>query len=318
MSALLDKIAGRRVIASVSGGKDSAAMCLHLMEMGIPHDRVFLDTGWEHPVTYEYLRGPMTEKLGPIVEVKAPVPDVPLDGLSPRVRAAVEGGSAMVARVLKKGMFPSKRRRFCTQELKVFPMRDYLRSLIDDGDDVINAVGIRAAESEARSKLAEWEDQPGFDCDQWRPLLRWSKQDVIDIHARHGLAPNPLYLRGASRVGCWPCIYARKSEIKFISEHDQERIELIRELEVDVWAAAARRAEIKGNPRPTPPTWFQAPIGGTGECWSIDRMVQWSRTLRGGNVEDRRMDMLEAMRVNDGCLEWNLCETAPDEGEVST
>jgi hypothetical protein len=53
---LLDKLAGRRVIASVSGGKDSAAMSLWLMEQDIDHDRVFLDTKWEHPATYEYLR----------------------------------------------------------------------------------------------------------------------------------------------------------------------------------------------------------------------------------------------------------------------
>ena len=47
--------AGRRVIASISGGKDSAAMSLWLTE----HDRVFADTGWEYEATYEYLRGPL-------------------------------------------------------------------------------------------------------------------------------------------------------------------------------------------------------------------------------------------------------------------
>src|SRR5258708_6462847 len=50
----------RRVAASISGGKDSAAMGLWLMEQGIDYDRVFADTGWEHPKTYEYLRGPLT------------------------------------------------------------------------------------------------------------------------------------------------------------------------------------------------------------------------------------------------------------------
>lgn len=107
MNALIEKLAGRRVIASVSGGKDSAAMSLWLTEQGIEHDRVFADTGWEHPATYEYLRGPLTTKLGPIVEV-----------------VGRDGG--MAATVRRKKMFPSRLRRFCTEELKA-RLAQYLR-----------------------------------------------------------------------------------------------------------------------------------------------------------------------------------------------
>lgn len=60
------KLAGRRVVASVSGGKDSAALSLWLTEQGIEHDRVFCDTGWEHDATYEYLRGPLHGLLSPV------------------------------------------------------------------------------------------------------------------------------------------------------------------------------------------------------------------------------------------------------------
>jgi len=52
-----------------------------------------------------------------------------------------------------KGMFPGRRIRFCTQFLKVFPMARYLRERMDAGQDVINAVGIRAAESAARAQM---------------------------------------------------------------------------------------------------------------------------------------------------------------------
>jgi 3'-phosphoadenosine 5'-phosphosulfate sulfotransferase (PAPS reductase)/FAD synthetase len=89
-------LAGRRVVASVSGGKDSAAMSLHLTELGIEHDRVFADTGWEHPRTYDYLRGELTRVLGPIVEVRGP------RGMADLIRW--------------KGMFPSRKHRFCTSE----------------------------------------------------------------------------------------------------------------------------------------------------------------------------------------------------------
>lgn len=309
---MMDQLKGRRVIASVSGGKDSAAMCLWLQEQGIEHERVFLDTGWEHELTYEYLRGPLTQKLGPIVEIKAPAAvDVPLDLLRPRVRAALEGGSAMVARILHKGMFPSRRRRFCTQELKAFVIRDYIAKIQDGGVEVVNTVGIRAAESEARSQMPEWEWSEGLDCEVWRPLIAWSEQQVIDIHQRHGLAPNPLYLRGASRVGCWPCIFARKAEIKNIANTDPERIALIRDLEADVADLAAARYAARGETFESlgygHPSWFQAPIGDSGETWPIDRVVAWSRTKRGGRHEDRQVELFAGM--NDGCMRWGLCDT---------
>lgn len=285
-----DKIAGRCVVASISGGKDSAAMSLWLREQEIEHERVFLDTGWEHAVTYEYLRGDLERALGPITWLKPPL--------------------QMEALILKKGMFPSRMRRFCTEELKVFPMQRFLRGLMD----VINAVGIRAAESEARSRLPEWEWQEGFDCEVWRPILRWSEQDVIDIHQRHGLRPNPLYLMGARRVGCWPCIMASKSEIRLIAERDPDRIVRLRVLEQQVGDAAEARAARKGEALKSRPAWFQAPIGGDGLCWPIDRVVKWSRTVRGGREEDRQEDLFGGM--NDGCMRWGLCEPVRD-GEVS-
>jgi 3'-phosphoadenosine 5'-phosphosulfate sulfotransferase (PAPS reductase)/FAD synthetase len=291
-----ERLAGRRVIASISGGKDSAAMSLYLRELEIEHDRVFLDTGWEHEATYEYLRGELTRVIGPIVELR--------------------GDLLMPDLVRKKGMFMSRTRRFCTEELKVKPMQRYISARVEAGEDVVNAVGIRHEESAARSTALEWEWSPGFDCEVWRPLIHWSEQDVIDIHRRHGLRPNPLYLLGASRVGCWPCIFARKAEIRFVADNDPGRIDLIRALEVEVGQAAAARAERKGETLESPPHFFQAPIGRrkdadgktihVGTCWPIDKVVQWSRTAHGG----RQFELFAPPASEVGCLRWGLCETS--------
>ena len=62
----IDRIAGRHVVASVSGGKDSTAMCLHLRELEIPFEPVFMDTGWENAETYRYLREELPGYIGPI------------------------------------------------------------------------------------------------------------------------------------------------------------------------------------------------------------------------------------------------------------
>lgn len=316
MTDLREKLAGRRVVASISGGKDSAAMSLFLTEQGIEHDRVFLDTGWEHEKTYEYLRGELTRVIGPITELRAPL--------------------AMEELILNKGMFPSRQRRFCTQELKVYPVRAYLRERLAAGEQVINAVGIRAAESKSRSGLFEWEWEDEYGCEVWRPIITWTEQQVIDAHRRHGLRPNPLYLMGASRVGCWPCIYARKGEIRLIADNDPARIERLRELEAKVAVLAEARYERDRrewleNPDPEPelgtekhkrweakrtrlaspfvaPTWFQAKIGkGT---WSIDRVVEWCRTTRGGT----RYEPFAQDAADSGCMRWGLCQTE-DPGE---
>lgn len=295
VEALKARINGRRVIASVSGGKDSAAMSLFLTELGIEHDRVFCDTGWEHPATYEYLRGPLTEKLGPIVELQ-PV-------------------RKMEELILHKGIFPGSVRRFCTQELKVAPLQEYMNKRVDAGEDVLNAVGVRAQESANRAKMPEWEWTSGFDCEVWRPMIRWTEDQVIDIHHRHGLRPNPLYLKGFSRVGCFPCIFARKDEIRLIAETTPERIEQIRNLENLVALKVSAATEKSGRaPRKYMPTWFEPRLGGVDRNWTIDKVVSWSKTSRGG----RQLEMFAAGPRDAGCMRWGLCETMNPAGDASS
>ena len=285
------RITNHVVVASVSGGKDSAAMSLWLHDHGIEHRRVFIDTGWEHPVTYEYIAGDLTDAIGPIETIR--------------------GAKLMPELVRSRGAFPSRLMRFCTQELKAKPIRDYLTGI---EQPKINAVGIRAGESKARSKMAEWEYQSYYGCDVWRPLIAWSEEDVIAIHTRHGLRPNPLYLKGASRVGCWPCIFARKAEVRLIAEVDPERIDLVRMLEHQVGEAAEARANAKGTTLEKKghqsPTWFTTHGEGRSlKMFPIDEAVAWSRTSRGG----RQVEMFATPKNERGCMRWGLCDAVAGE-----
>lgn len=296
----------RTVVLSLSGGKDSAAAALYLRERDIPHVRVYMDTGWEHPDLYAHLDY-LEAELGPIVRLTPRMPALP-----PEVMGRVEEIEALVGRspsgfvrwAVYKGMFPSRMRRYCTQELKVRPFLRWVDTL---DEDVLNVVGIRAAESRARSTLTEREPMPGAEhVEVWRPLLRWSEQEVIAAHQRHGLRPCPLYLRGATRVGCWPCIMANKGELEMLGRDDR-RVAAIRALEALV-------AEVVAARRPEPPGLFQAPTpeqtpdGPKYPCWPIDRVLQWARTERGG-----RQMRLGAWGSEDGCVRWGMCETGGEE-----
>ena len=285
------RLGDRLVVASVSGGKDSTALALTLRQLEIPHVRVFADTGFEAPETYEYL-DLLRDRLGPIEVVRN---DSLWQGAQP-------GEEGMLTLIRRKKMFPSRLMRFCTQQLKIFPIRDHIRVLQDRGDEVVSAVGVRADESAARAAMAEWEFWDEMDAEIWRPLIRWSEQDVIDVHRRHGMPPNPLYLQGARRVGCSPCIHARKHDMRTIPA---EQLVKIRRVEGELTADAVAR----GVARPTR-AFFQL-RGPDGLAFTpIDEVVRRAHLHRGLPIE--------APQEPPGCARWGLCgsESEP-EGSAS-
>lgn len=310
-------------IASVSGGKDSTAMCLHLIEQGIEFEAVTMDTGWEHPGTYRYLDEVLPGVIGPIRRLgcKWPVLPEPLEAVAlecerlldlPDLPDGTPRRSAMVRFILKRAMFPTRLRRFCTQELKIRPIQRYIKTVHKTGALPVNVVGIRAAESRARAKLPEREISEPMDCMVWRPLIRWTTQDVIDIHARHNVTPNPLYLSGAERVGCWPCINSRKAEIRHMADTDARRVQVIQLLEAITLKQQRDRAAAKGvsleERGHSAPTFFHGQAGGgaLGMMPPIDRVVEWSRTSRGG----RQTTLWGEHETDAGCMRWGLCDVA--------
>jgi 3'-phosphoadenosine 5'-phosphosulfate sulfotransferase (PAPS reductase)/FAD synthetase len=199
-----------RVLA-YSGGKDSTALLLHLQEKKIEFTAIFCDTGWEHELTYKYLDY-INRKL--------------LKNKLVTIRSSVYSG--MRDLVKKKTRVPSMLARFCTSELKVLPMINYVKNI---NDDVLVYQGIRADESASRALLPKKQWSDDFDAYIERPLLHWSVQDCFDIIHRYKVKVNPLYKLGAKRVGCFPCVLIYHGELKRMTQILPEIWDRIRDLE---------------------------------------------------------------------------------------
>ena len=123
-----------KVIVTFSGGKDSLAALLWTRKHITKNfTTVFCDTGWEHPLTYEYINR-IADKLHlDLVTLKSKKYD------------------GMVDLARHKKRWPSTRARFCTQELKTKPCIDFV--LDEVHDNMLMIQGIRAAESASRAKM---------------------------------------------------------------------------------------------------------------------------------------------------------------------
>lgn len=262
----------------MSGGKDSTALACFLLRT-LPRESlrfVFADTRWEAPETYAYL-----DEIERVL----------------RIRIERVSGEGMRAATLRHATFPSRTVRWCTDELKMRPIKAWLESQ-DFGDEFQMAVGIRAEESEARAKMPEREWSAALDCETWRPMLAWSQEDVIREITNAGLTMNPLYLKGYNRVGCFPCVYASKAELARIGEDRPERFAGLQAIEDELAELRAERNREKpGRYKRERVTMF---IERDGSQVNARDLLKWAKSSR----------YAEQGAPREGCMRWGFCEAA--------
>ena len=309
-------------VVSVSGGKDSTAtLAVALVTQPLGSIRlVFADTGFEHVETLaqvDALEGAtgirvetVRADLGPALERKrAALPrlwgrqGVPEERIERARQALAPTGYPFLDLALLKGRFPSTTARFCTEVLKVVPLGMYHEECAAQGWWVWSWQGIRAEESSARAHLPAWEDEDG-EVGVYRPLMQWPAEATFEAARAMGLPVNRLYSQGMNRVGCNPCIYARKQEIAEIARRWPERVEQLRE-----WEAWVGEASRRGRT-----TFFHTfTHGGEDDVESIwaqenvDQQVRWAGTVRGGV----QMDIFKGRAAGrePGCrAQYGLCE----------
>lgn len=317
-------------VVNISGGKDSTACYLIALERGRPFRAVMADTGHEHPVTMEFVQRLPERTGGPVVEiVKAdftrqmevrrrnlPVvwgkSGVPQERIERAISLMQPTGIPFLDLCMLKGRFPSTKARFCTSELKSIPLEAWQAPLLRDGN-VVRWQGERREESLRRSKLpmfqrVRWSD-PRRTLLIYRPLILWQAEDCFALHARHGLDANPLYREGMSRVGCFPCVFATKDELRSIGQRYPESVEKLMEWEAIVSEVSKRGIGtfFAGDKTPEGRAMSAAGVKGSpDEQYPLaDEVFRWAQTTRGG----RQFDLLAALDDGVSCSsQYGLCE----------
>ena len=148
---------------------------------------VTLDTGRLFPETYKVYRSTV-EKYGKQIQAYFP-PTEEVEKL-----------------VTNKGPFSFyesiENRKECCHIRKVIPLRRAL-----SGNEIW-ITGIRAAQSENRNGMREFEWDAGNQIIKYNPLMEWTLEQTIDYVKENHIPYNILHDKGFVSIGCQPCTRA--------------------------------------------------------------------------------------------------------------
>lgn len=233
-----------KYIVAFSGGKDSIACVLHLLDKGIPESKIELwhclvdgrDTpvymDWE--ITEDYCRkfaqsfnldiyfmwkeGGFRKEMMRNGELTAPTAfETPQGEIKYTGGASGKPGT----RLKFPQISPDLSVRWCSSYLKI----DICAAAIRNQDRFNNIKtlfisGERGEESPARAKYNPFEPdradlrngKVARHVDRYRPIKDWLEQDVWDIIRKYGVITHPCYYLGWSRCSCKFCIFGNADQ----------------------------------------------------------------------------------------------------------
>lgn len=233
-----------RLFLAFSGGKDSTACYLRLLEMGVKPEQIELHHHlvdgregsklMDWAVTEDYCRAFARHFGSPIYfSWKQQGFEGEMNRQNERTKPIVwetpggateqKGGTG--GKLSTRRMFPqvtaNLSQRWCSAYLKI----DVGACVIRNSERFKNArtlviTGERAEESAARAKyeVLELDRADGRNTrfkrhvDHWRPIHSWSEQKVWDIIKRHSVLVHPAYRLGWGRLSCMACIFGNKDQ----------------------------------------------------------------------------------------------------------
>jgi 3'-phosphoadenosine 5'-phosphosulfate sulfotransferase (PAPS reductase)/FAD synthetase len=186
-----------RHICGISGGKDSSALAVYMKDKVPEMEYFFCDTGAELPETYEYLT-----RLEVILG-------------KPIARLNAERGFDHWFEVFR-GALPSPQMRWCTKNMKIKPIEDWIGD-----DEAITYVAIRADESNRKGYIST---KPNIEARF--PFVEdgITHDDVMRILEDAGIGL-PEYYEWRTRSGCYFCFFQRKAEWIGLAERHPDLFE---------------------------------------------------------------------------------------------
>lgn len=217
-------------IVSFSGGKDSTAMLLGMIERGMRIDCIlFCDTGLEFPAMYEHIRKVEKDIGRKITVVKSEhsfeylMFDLPIKRKedSPIIKKYGEHYTGYG--------WAGSRLRWCTSRLKDMPRDRFLRSLKKEYN-IIEYIGIAADEG---YRLERERNQM---TNHRHPLVDWgmTEADCLQYCYDKGYDWGGLYTH-FSRVSCWCCPLQPLAELKELYHYFPELWKKLKEWDKKTW-----------------------------------------------------------------------------------
>lgn len=217
-------------VVSFSGGKDSTAMLLRMLEEGMPVDIIlFCDTGLEFTEMYSHLEKVERYTGRAVTRVRAPE-TFEYYFLEHKVFRKRETEYRK-----KYGMYPAgygwpgPRMRWCTQHLKTAPREEFLRPLRRKYR-VVEYVGLAADEGYRLKRKGNQRDG----CRH--PLVEWgmTEADCLRYCYDRGFDWGGLY-RMFSRVSCWCCPLQSLQELRMLYRHFPGLWERLKDWDSRTW-----------------------------------------------------------------------------------
>lgn len=199
-------------VVSFSGGKDSTAMLLRMLELGMRVDEIiFCDTGMEFPQMYEHV-DKVERCIGrPITRLKA---EHDFEYMLLHYKIHARNGN------IKHGYgFANMRHRWCTAYFK----RDMMRRSLRGRKNIVWYVGIAA-------------DEPQRIKDKRYPLVDWgwTEADALKYCYDKGFDWDGLY-KIFRRVSCWCCPLKSIDECRKLRKHFPDLWKKLREWDRQTW-----------------------------------------------------------------------------------
>ena len=217
-------------LVSLSGGKDSTAMLLRMLEEGVKIDCIlFCDTGLEFPAMYEHL-DKLERNIGrPITRVKAEhsyeylMFDVPVNRKEDTAFAAKFG------KIHDGYGWAGPRMRWCTTRLKDMPREKFLRELRQKYT-VKEYVGIAADEQ------YRLERERNKNPNHVHPLVEWgmTEANCLKYCYARGYDWDGLY-EHFKRVSCWCCPLQSLEELRQLYRYYPELWKKLKEWDKRTW-----------------------------------------------------------------------------------